>query len=128
MLYFYLCKICGNLILKIEDSGNTPACCGQSMQKLVPASTDGALEKHVPVKILENESEDRIAVHVSIGSTPHPMETAHFIQWVALETDQGIQLKRLHPGDDPKVTFWIESYEQVIAVYAYCNLHGLWTA
>lgn len=126
MLNFFLCKVCGNLILKIEDGGNTPTCCGQSMRQLMPASTDGAEEKHVPVKCLKNMDNDLTAVYVSVGSTPHPMETFHYIQWILLETDQGFQLKKLHPGDSPQAVFWIDANEQIIAVYEYCNLHGLW--
>lgn len=126
MLNFYVCKICGNLILKIEDSGNTPDCCGQSMHHLVPASTDGSLEKHVPVIALENDSPDLTSIQVSVGSTPHPMETFHHIQWIALETNQGLQLKKLNSGDAPQSVFWTSAKEEGISVYEYCNLHGLW--
>ena len=33
--------------------------------------------------------------------------------------------KALKPGDDPNVTFSLGD-DKAVAVYAYCNLHGLW--
>lgn len=46
---FYLCPVCGNVLVKIEDSGVTPHCCGREMVELEPGTTDASLEKHVPV-------------------------------------------------------------------------------
>ena len=40
-----------------------------------------------------------------IGSVNHPMEEAHYIEWVALKTKFGNQRKALKPGDEPKVVF-----------------------
>ena len=48
------------------------------------------------------------------------------IQWVALETKQGNQRKLLAPGQKPEVKFAITPDDEVVAVYEYCNLHGLW--
>ena len=33
--------------------------------------------------------------------------------------------KALKPSDDPNVTFSLGD-DKAVAVYAYCNLHGLW--
>jgi bacterioferritin-associated ferredoxin len=54
------------------------------------------------------------------------MVAEHFIEWIAIETDAGTQMKYLSAGDKPAASFSIGSQEKLIAVYAYCNLHGLW--
>ena len=46
---FYKCTHCGNIIAYIHDAGVRCICCGEKMQPLVPNTSDGAGEKHVPV-------------------------------------------------------------------------------
>jgi len=48
------------------------------------------------------------------------------IEWVLVQTDKGFQKKDLKAGDAPEVCFALCDDEKVEAVYAYCNLHGLW--
>ena len=55
----------------------------------------------------------------------HPMIPEHFIQWIYVETENGGQRKALKPEQAPKATFCVGD-EKVVAVYEYCNLHGLW--
>lgn len=120
---FYICEHCGNIIAKVKDMGVPVMCCGQKMTEIVPGTSDGAAEKHVPVY----ESAGNI-VTVRVGSVEHPMVAEHYIEWVFLQTKQGNQRKQLHPGDKPEVKFAICEGDEVEAVYAYCNLHGLWKA
>ena len=120
---FYLCEHCGNIMTLVKDTGVPVMCCGQKMTLLVPGTTDAAVEKHVPVV----ERRDG-AVAVRVGSAEHPMLPAHFIQWIALETSQGSQIKYLQPGQAPQAVFALSEGETVEAVYEYCNLHGLWKA
>ena len=96
-------------------------CCAQPMNELVANTVDAAYEKHVPV-IEKKEN----LIFVKIGSVPHPMNTEHYIQWIYLKTDKGIQRKDLNPGDKPEATFEIEKGENIISTYEYCNLHSLW--
>ncbi|MBQ0065737.1 MAG: desulfoferrodoxin [Firmicutes bacterium] len=119
----YRCNVCGNILLKIKDSGVNPSCCGQNMELLRVQTSDGALEKHVPIVEIEPKR-----VCVKVGSAAHPMVENHYIEWILLETDEGYQLKYLKPGMEPRVKFKIRKDEQVIAVYAYCNIHGLYQA
>ena len=98
-------------------------CCGQKMTEIVPGTTDAAAEKHIPVYQVEGN-----IVTVRVGSVDHPMLPEHFIEWVSLQTKQGNQRKLLHPGDEPVVCFALCEGDEVEAVYAYCNLHGLWKA
>ncbi len=74
---FYECGICGNLVCTIDDSGNPLSCCGRQMKELRPASTDGDLEKHVPVYQLDGSD-----LYVKIGQKLHPMEKFHHIEFV----------------------------------------------
>ena len=55
--------------------------------------TDAAVEKHVPVYTIEGSH-----VHVVFGETKHPMIEEHFIEWITLNTNQGIYRKQLNPG------------------------------
>ena len=55
------------------------------------------------------------------------MAEEHSIEWVYLQTDKGGQRKNLTPGQEPKAVFALAD-EKPVAVYAYCNLHGLWKA
>ena len=117
---FYICRHCGNIIGMINDAGVPVMCCGQKMEALVPNTTEAAGEKHLPVVTV-----DGATVTVKVGEVAHPMTDEHYIQWVYIETENGGQRRALKPGDKPEVTFCVGE-DKPIAVYAYCNLHGLW--
>jgi len=91
--------------------------------KLIPNTTDAAGEKHVPVISISNNT-----VKVAIGSIEHPSFPEHFIEFIALETNKGLQMKWGKPGTVPTAFFTISEDETVLAAYEYCNLHGLWKA
>lgn len=120
MVKFYRCNHCGNIVMMVHDSKVPMMCCGEKMTELVAGSTDAAVEKHVPVVDIKSNS-----VEVSVGSVMHPMEEEHYIMWIYLETNRGGQIKSLNPGEDAMATFLLND-EKPKAVYAYCNLHGLW--
>lgn len=117
---FYICPHCGNLIEMVHDAGVNPVCCGQKMTTLVPNTVEASSEKHIPTVTVSDG-----LVTVNVGSVEHPMVDAHYIQWVAVKTEKGIQRKYLNPGEAPNVKFWLGD-DKAMAVYAYCNLHGLW--
>ena len=123
MKKFFVCKHCGNMIGLLHDAGVPMMCCGEKMVELVPNTTDAAQEKHVPVATVEGKK-----VVVNVGSVDHPMLDEHWIQWVYLETDKGGHRKVLNPGEKPNVVFALTEDEKPLAVYEYCNLHGLWVA
>ena len=120
---FYKCACCGQMIAIVKKSRCTVECCGQPMEEVIPCSTDAAVEKHVPVYTVKDN-----IVTVRIGSADHPMLEEHYIEWVSLQTKMGNQRKALKPGDEPCVCFAVCEGDEVEAVYAYCNLHGLWKA
>ena len=117
---FYICPHCGNIVEMVHNAGPKPFCCGQRMQELVPNTVEASGEKHIPAVKVENG-----VVEVNVGSVDHPMEEVHWIEWVQLVTDKGSCRKWLNPGEAPKVSFLLGD-EKPLAVYAYCNLHGLW--
>lgn len=117
---FFICRHCGNLVGSIENSGVPIVCCGEEMEELIANTVDASKEKHVPVvKILDDK------VEVFIGSEPHPMTPEHSIMWIYLQVEDGGQRKNLHIGGAPGCTF-IVGDSKPLAVFAYCNLHGLW--
>ena len=122
-LKFYRCNHCGQIIAVVKKTGVPVICCGEQMQEIIPGTTDAAVEKHVPVYEVKGN-----IVTVSIGSVAHPMLEEHYIEWVALQTKAGNQRKALTPGSEPKVSFALTDGDEVVGVYAYCNLHGLWKA
>lgn len=117
---FYICKHCGNIVGMIHASGVSLVCCGEKMAQLEAGTVEASREKHIPVVKVEGNT-----VVANVGSVAHPMSEEHSITWVYLQTDRGGQRKCLNPGDEPVVTFALAD-EKPVAVYAYCNLHGLW--
>lgn len=146
---FYRCEKCGNIVALIKVGGGTLNCCGQEMTKLNANSTDAAKEKHVPVVIKDGDK-----IKVSVGSIEHPMLAEHFIEWIALVTNEKVEIVNLKPGMEPKAIFtyyndedeitggedaevpncegqpcnfvYSEMNTEKLTVYEYCNLHGLW--
>ena len=117
---FYICPHCKNLVEMVHDAGVKPFCCGQKMDELVPNTVDASGEKHIPAVTVSDG-----IVEVNVGSVDHPMVDVHWIEWVQLNTDKGRYRKVLKPGESPKVSFLLKD-EKPLAVYAFCNLHGLW--
>lgn len=85
---------------------------------LTPNTTDGAVEKHVPVYSINDNT-----IYVKVGEVDHPMSEEHYIMWIALVSGKEITIIKLKPGDSPEDMF---DYKENSTIYAYCNLHGLW--
>jgi len=150
---FYRCEKCGNIVALIKSGVGELTCCGQAMTKLQANSTDATKEKHVPVLTSEGGK-----IKVAVGSVVHPMTAEHYIQWIALVAGNKIEIMHLKPGIEPKAEFvyyagddevvfegendeivpnceantcnfiYSDKSSEKVAVYAYCNLHGLWKA
>ncbi len=118
-LEVYKCEICGNIVEVIHGGGGELVCCGQPMTLLKENTVDAATEKHVPV--IEKISD---GYKVSVGSVAHPMEEAHYIEWIELMVDGQAYRQFLNPGDKPEAIFKIEATN--VTAREYCNLHGLW--
>lgn len=118
---FLKCEHCGNIVAVVKNVNDSIICCGEKMKQIIPGTIEASREKHIPVyEIQENK------VIVNIGSIDHPMVPEHYIEWVSLQTKFGNQRKQLLSNQEPKVCFALCDGDEVEAVYAYCNLHGLW--
>jgi len=117
---FFICKHCGNMVGLIDNKGVPLICCGEKMTELVPNTVEASSEKHLPVVTGSGDS-----ISIQVGSTQHPMEEAHHIVFLYVETERGGQRKCLKIGEEPKLDFRFTD-DKPIAAYAYCNIHGLW--
>ena len=116
---FFKCRHCGNVIEKVVDSGVAVGCCGEKMEELVPNTVEASGEKHIPVVTRIDEC----SIKVEVGSVPHPMLPEHHIAFIYVETEDGGI--RINLKDNPEAIVCTCSSKPV-AVYEYCNLHGLW--
>ena len=116
---FYKCRHCGNVIEKVVDSKVPVVCCGEKMEELIPNTVEASGEKHLPVVT----KLDEWTLKVEVGSVAHPMLPEHHIAFIYVETEQGGVRVDLH--DKPEAVVNTYPYRPV-AVYEYCNLHGLW--
>lgn len=119
---FYKCTKCDNLFVKVLEGPCTPVCCGEPCRELVAGESDGAAEKHVPVVTREGGK-----IVAKVGEVAHPMLDEHSIQFIALAGKDRIEIRKLHPGEEPVAEFDCDGLEDA-TVYEYCNLHGLFKA
>ena len=116
---FFKCRHCGNVIQKVVDSKVPVVCCGEKMEELVPGTVEASVEKHLPVVTWIDEK----TIKVEVGSVAHPMPPEHHIAFVYVETENGGI--RVDLNDKPEAVIALGA-EKPVAVYEYCNLHGLW--
>lgn len=120
-LEVYKCELCGNIVDVMHAGVGELVCCGQPMKCLKENTVDAAVEKHVPV-IEKIEG----GVKVKVGSVAHPMQDAHFIEWIEIVADGKSYRQFLNPGEAPEAVFKIDASD--ITAREYCNLHGHWKA
>lgn len=111
------CNHCKAVVRVLEDCNCNCGivCCGEEMKTLKANSTDGAVEKHVPVYTIKG---DLIEVNVN-----HVMESDHYIEWIAAVTDNEEYIKYFNPYTKAKAVF---KYQEGMVLYSYCNKHLLW--
>lgn len=117
MLKFYKCNECGKVLILNEE---VKKC---NWTELVAGEVEASVEKHKPVVKVNGKE-----VEVCVGSVVHPMSEEHHIAWVAMETKKGYQVRNLCHTCEPIVKMTVEEGDELVAVYAYCNLHGVWKA
>jgi len=120
-LEIYKCETCGNIVEVFHAGGGELVCCGSAMKLMAENTVDAAKEKHVPVIEKGNGT-----VTVKVGSVAHPMESAHYIEWIELIADGKIYRAQLQPGQAPEATFQVTADK--VTAREYCNLHGQWAA
>ncbi|MGI6656802.1 MAG: desulfoferrodoxin [Desulfobulbus sp.] len=117
----YKCSICGNIIEVLHGGAGELVCCGKPMELMNENTFDAAKEKHVPVL-----SKTDNGYKVVVGSTAHPMEEKHWIEFIELIADGKVYRQDLNPGEAPEASFCVQAAQ--VSTRAYCNLHGLWKA
>lgn len=120
---FYRCNKCGSIYCVIIDAAIVPKCCHECLEIMKPNTDESASkEKHIPVfKKIGNK------LTVEVGETLHPSSNEHYIEWILIETNKGRYINYLSPSDKPSITFTLScDEEEVINIYSYCNIHGLW--
>lgn len=122
-LKLYRCAHCGNVVFKVVDKGVPVVCCGEPMGELVPGSTDGALEKHVPV-VEKQAHGNGYSVTVKVGSVAHPMLEEHYLPIIAAVSGDTVTMRFPKPGDAPELHTFSDSAD--VTAYELCNLHGYW--
>ena len=113
----------GDQVVALLNDASQNALGAEPMQEVIPGTTDAAVEKHVPVAAVDGNK-----VAVTVGSVEHPMTPAHYIEWIAIKTKRGVAIRTLEPETPPKAEFTLEEGDELVDVYAYCNLHSLWKA
>lgn len=116
---FYKCPHCGNVIQKVVDSKVPVVCCGEKMQEIEANTVEASVEKHLPVVTRIDDCH----IKVEVGSVAHPMLPEHHIAFIYVETEKGGI--RIDLTDKPEAVVCVCT-DKPIAVYEYCNLHGLW--
>lgn len=119
---FFRCKHCGNFIGLINNAGVPMICCGEEMEEVVPNTVEASQEKHIPFITFDGS-----IMNVQIGSVLHPSTEEHYIDFIYVQTEHGGQRKSIKPGDTPVAEFLFID-DKPIEVFAYCNIHGLWSA
>ena len=118
------CAECGAMIEVLKDctcSGCCGfSCCGKPMELLKENTSDGAVEKHVPVIEAKGNG-----VLVKVGEIAHPMIEEHYITWIEVTSGSVVMRRQLNPGEPPEAFFEIPYSDKLVA-REYCNKHGLW--
>ncbi len=115
----YKCSMCGNMVEVLHAGAGELVCCGQPMMLFAENTVDAAKEKHVPVV-----EKTATGFRVSVGSTAHPMDDKHYIEWIELLVGDKLYRQFLNPGQAPVAEFCVAADKATAR--AYCNLHGLW--
>lgn len=119
-LTFWRCPLCGKLIWEVDESPTVPVCCGREMMRLQAQTSESAGEKHVPVSTLRDGT-----LTVRVGAVSHPALPEHHIEWIALQCADRTGFRFLAPDRSPEISIRAECMDPQ-AVWAYCNVHGLW--
>ena len=120
-LEVYKCSICGLMTEVVHSGAGSLICCGKNMDRMTENTTDAATEKHIPVIELGADT-----VTVKVGDVAHPMEDAHYIEWIEILVGDQVYRQYLQAGEPAQVTFNVSA--AAVTARAYCNLHGLWSA
>lgn len=119
---FYRCSSCNEIWINPFNNKNNMPCCKNELEEVKTNTYVDELDHHsIHVRRIGN------FITITIGNEEHPMLDIHYISWVILETNTGIQYKHLNIGAAPIVDFLVAEDEEIQNVYAFCTLHSLWS-
>ena len=113
------CNKCGAMVEVLEDCKCENCgikCCGETMSEVAENNKEFSFEKHMP--------EYEVAGNFIVATVNHVMEDAHYIEYIALVGDKINAKKYFKAGENAKAVF---PYVKGATLYAYCNIHGLWS-
>ena len=135
----FICSVCGHLEFgKAPDQ--CPACRSPKERyiqndRIFIESEEKSREaavKHIPSVIINKEcklipEQSCFDIIVRIGKVMHPMEPAHFIQFIDCYVDD-VHAGRvqLTPGLFPGACFHLKAKGAAVRVVENCNIHGYW--
>ena len=106
---FYVCPVCGNVITMTGKAD--VSCCGRQLEALKPVACD---EAHTPhLEHMDGE------LYITFD---HPMEKAHYIQFVACVRFDRVMLVRLYPEQGAELRM---PYIAKATYYVGCSQEGL---
>ena len=85
---------------------------------LIPNSTNASILKHMLVVYRLDSSK----IKVEVGSVPHPMIPEHHVEFIYVECEKGGIMVEVSNKSE---TIVCKCQDDLVAVYEYCNLHGL---
>lgn len=106
---FYICPVCGNVLFTMGEA--SISCCGVALPPLEPEQPD---DSH---RLLVSDCDGGLYIEAS-----HPMEKGHYLAFLALVSDLGVELRKLWPEQVPHAHFTKRSGG---VLYACCNRHSL---
>ena len=109
---FYVCPVCGNVVHATGEGAFS--CCGILLPALDPEEADNAHRL-----VIEQVDGD---FYVTMD---HPMDTQHYLSFMAYVTSDRIHLRKLYPEQAAEARFPLAGSGKV---YAFCNRHGLFEA
>jgi len=137
----FVCGVCGHI-----EFGSAPDKCPvcfapkdrfkQNDNVFIDAEAKSkeAAVKHIPAITVSKQcglipEQSCVDIHVRIGKTLHPMEAAHFINWVDCYIDnQHVARALLTPGVNPASCFHLKKAGSKVRIVEFCNIHGHWQA
>jgi len=106
---FYVCPVCGNILHSMGET--VVSCCGITLPPLASENFDE--EHQLQVELVEDEW---------FVSMDHPMTKTHYISFLAVASEDRLQMVKLYPEGNAQARFKIGGMRYI---YAYCNRDGL---
>lgn len=114
---FYRCSQCGALGIAYGEAKEEMACgCGGVRKRLKPSNTDNA-DHGYSLSFVVFGGMEHNAIRVSVEKDGHPLTGDHDVEWIAIYTYEGLQIKFLQGTLSPAALFAMAGDD----AYSFCN-------